>query len=444
RIGAGRSDARAETLMRQMAETLPAPTLALVRRIAQEADTLGYESYLVGGIVRDLLLVAPTLKDLDIVIEGHAIQVARRLASHLGGRVVGHERFGTAKWLLRDDDFPPKASLLESSELPLHIDLITARTEFYERPTALPQVEHASIKQDLHRRDFTINTLAISLDPKHEGQLLDFYGGEADLKRGIIRVLHNLSFVEDPTRILRAVRFEQRFGFALEPRTHELLLASLDLLEEISPDRLRHELFLILREAHAARILARLHELGILRLVLPDVRWHPADAIRMQRLREAGYADPEHFLAALIWDPEADPARIDHIAETLSLSNNWRARLHTLYQVRARGSRLTAPALSNSALHAELHGQEVLAVELLAILTEDESLRARLRLFLDELRHRTLAVSGSDLRASGLPPGPLYKEILDSIQAAMLDNRAPDEASQRAMLEEEIRRRKNA
>ncbi|MGH2544182.1 MAG: CBS domain-containing protein, partial [Ardenticatenaceae bacterium] len=218
------------TLLEKLAVALPPPTLALVRRVAREAHTQGHHPYLVGGIVRDLLLGVP-IRDLDIVIEGNAIAVGRWLARQLGGRVVTHDRFGTAKWILREPGFPPKEPLLEAPELPEQIDLITARTEFYERPTALPQVEHASIKQDLHRRDFTINTLALSLDPAREGQLLDFYGGMEDLQRGLIRVLHNLSFVEDPTRILRAIRFEQRFGFRLEARTEELLLASLDLLE---------------------------------------------------------------------------------------------------------------------------------------------------------------------------------------------------------------------
>ncbi|MDQ4079034.1 MAG: CBS domain-containing protein [Chloroflexota bacterium] len=443
RMGRVQADTRAQEMIEKLAAALPAPTLRVVRRIAREAHEQDHHPYLVGGIVRDLLLDS-LIRDLDIVIEGNAIPVARQLAKQLGGRVVTHERFGTAKWILREPNFPPKDALLEAEELPEHIDLITARTEFYERPTALPQVEHASIKQDLHRRDFTINTLALSLDPEHEGQLLDFYGGLEDLKRGIIRVLHNLSFVEDPTRILRAIRFEQRFGFELEARTKELLLASLDLLEEVSPDRLRHELFLIMMEKHPERILARLDELGILSRLMPDVRWDESDAERFRRLLVAGYEEPLPFITALIWNPTAGPERIDRISAQLGVPKEWQKRLHTIHAIRAHREALTASNLSNSALYAQLQRQDPLALELLAILTDDEVLRRRLRHFLDDLRHRSLSITGETLRESGLPPGPAYQEILDTIHAAMLDGIAPDAEAQRALLEEEVRKRLEA
>ena len=199
---------------------------------------MGYSLYVVGGFVRDLLLGQPTL-DLDLVVEGNAITLARRLVEKVGGRVRSHGRFGTAKLILEEP---------RESGLPPALDFVTARTEFYPHPSALPQVERSSIKQDLYRRDFTINTMAISLDRARYGELLDFYGGERDLREGLIRILHSLSFVEDPTRMLRAVRFEQRLGFEIEERTEELLRSALDLLGRVSGDRLRHELLQILRE----------------------------------------------------------------------------------------------------------------------------------------------------------------------------------------------------
>ncbi len=429
------TDSERHTLMARVGQALGPATLALVRQVARRAQEAGHHAYLVGGIVRDLLLAgagAGPARDLDIVIEGNAIAVARALADSAGGRVVAHERFGTAKWLL-PDTFPAQWAI-PPEPLPPHLDLITARTEFYERPTALPQVEQASIKQDLHRRDFTLNTLAISLDPAREGHLFDFYGGRADLERGLIRVLHNLSFVEDPTRILRAIRFEQRFRFALEPRTLELLRGSLDLLEQVSPDRLRHELVLILQEKEPERTLARLDELGILRRLMPDVRWEEGDSRRFARLRQAGIGDPMAFLSALVWDPQAEQARIDRVAERLALPNEWRARLHTLYEVRAEAATLTDPDLPPSALHARLRPRDPLALSLLALLTEDEVLRRSLRFFLDDLRHRAPLITGDDLRAAGLPPGPAYKRLLDTLHSALLDGHAPDEASQRALL----------
>ena len=428
-----------EWLQKRLARHLNSATLALVRRIAEEASAQGSHPYLVGGLVRDLLLNRP-LKDLDIVIEGQAIPVAQRLAATLGGRVVSHGRFGTAKWLLRDEEFPPADPLLEAEGLPAHIDLISARAEFYTHPTALPQVEHASIKQDLHRRDFTINTLALSLAPLDECRLLDFYGGLDDLKSGLIRVLHNLSFVDDPTRILRAVRFEQRLGFRLEPRTEALLRGSLDLLPEVSPDRLRHELYRILEEPDAARTLQRLDELGILRQVLPEVHWTDDDGRRLAQLHAAGHTDPPALLTALIWKPTAGTDRIERIADRVGLSSQWRARLLALYQLRQTEDQLTEPGLANSDLYALLSRYEPLTLSLLATMTENEPLRERLRFYLDDLRHRELAVSGDLLRAMGLPPGPQYTELLRTVRHAMLDDLAPDEASQRALLEREVAR----
>ena len=147
--------------------------------------------------------------------------------------------------------------MLDAAGQPAALDFVTARMEFYEHPTALPEVERSSIKQDLHRRDFTINTLAIPSPPDHYGEVLDFYGGESDLRQGLIRVLHSLSFVEDPTRILRAVRLEQRMGFRIESRTLELLQHALDLLDRVSGERIFHELHLILREPEPERALRR-------------------------------------------------------------------------------------------------------------------------------------------------------------------------------------------
>ncbi|MCP4594831.1 MAG: CCA tRNA nucleotidyltransferase, partial [bacterium] len=180
--------------------------------------------------------------------------------------------------------------------MPSSVDFVTARTEFYTYPTALPQVERSSITQDLHRRDFTINTLAIRLDPDHWGELVDFYGGEPDLRAGIIRVLHSLSFVDDPTRMLRAARLESRMGFHLDPRSEELIADALPLLKRVSGDRIRHELELIFREAEPERALRRLEELGVLQHIhsrLRCDRWLQAKyrAIREGLKSEAARAE---------------------------------------------------------------------------------------------------------------------------------------------------------
>ncbi|HEY5671279.1 MAG TPA: CBS domain-containing protein, partial [Anaerolineales bacterium] len=259
-----------QNLAERLERALPPARLALLKSVAKVAHEQKVALYIVGGFVRDLLLERPSL-DFDLVVEGDAIALARALSRKHGGRVTSHARFGTAKWLLTDagknqGDSRKATNRYDKLSNPNQefLDLITARTEFYTYPSALPTVERSSIKLDLHRRDFTINTLALRLDGRYYGELYDYWGGFADLRQGIVRVLHSLSFVDDPTRMLRAVRFEQRFGFRIEQRTLELLIEAIPLLERVSGDRIRHELDHILIEERAVEMLARLSELKLL------------------------------------------------------------------------------------------------------------------------------------------------------------------------------------
>ncbi len=303
-----------EMLDALMAQALPGPLLDLLKAAGDAASGLGYPLYGVGGFVRDLLLGEPNF-DVDMVVEGDAIRLTQTLAGKLGGRVRSHRRFGTAKWILPEGLLPASAANGNHAgnsgrAFPDALDFVTARTEFYEHPTALPTVERSSIKQDLHRRDFTINTLAVCLIPDRWGELLDFYGGRDDLEDGIIRALHSLSFVEDPTRILRAVRFEQRFGFSIDPRTEELIADALDLLDRVSAERVRHELELILAEAEPERAFARLAELGVLSRLHPELKcdaWLVGKAAEL-RSTLALAANPEsQSPAAMTLPPEAAP-----------------------------------------------------------------------------------------------------------------------------------------
>ena len=206
---------------------LPAAHVSFLQLIGQEASAQKTAVYIVGGFVRDLIMERPSL-DFDIVVEGDAIALARALWTKYGGKLNTHKRFGTAKWLLEDAtdrllNNETRFEKITTLDLPESLDLISARTEFYDYPSALPQVEHGNIKLDLHRRDFSINTLALRLDGHHFGELYDYWGGLEDIQNKIIRVLHSLSFVDDPTRLIRAVRFEKRFNFTIEPRTLQLM-----------------------------------------------------------------------------------------------------------------------------------------------------------------------------------------------------------------------------
>jgi len=204
-----------------MSDCLPEGLWDMVKVVSEVADEMDISLYFVGGLVRDLLLDKQAT-DIDMVVEGDAIALVQRLYKLYGGGTRSHARFGTAKWLISPDIWRKISPNGTYDDLPRAIDFVTARTEFYEMPSALPEIERGSIKLDLHRRDFTINTLAIRLDGMHLGELLDFYGGRRDLEAGLIRVLHSLSFIDDATRILRAVRLEQRLKFQIEARTAEL------------------------------------------------------------------------------------------------------------------------------------------------------------------------------------------------------------------------------
>jgi len=259
---------------KKLERSLPPEHLALIRAVAEQAEALHLPAYIVGGFVRDLLLDRPGL-DFDIVVEGDAIALAKALARKHGGRITSHSRFGTARWNLENSEFGTRNSMLEQRVSKIKsLDLISSRQEFYEHPTVLPTVERGSIKLDLHRRDFTINTLALRLDGRHFGELHDYYGGLSDLQKRRIRVLHSLSFIDDPTRMMRAVRYEQRYGFQIEPRSLQLMDEAKPLVARLSEERLRHELDLIVEEPHAPAILARLAELNLMTSISDILPWN--------------------------------------------------------------------------------------------------------------------------------------------------------------------------
>lgn len=250
---------RAE-ILEMMQQSLPGDVQALLRVVSRVAEEGGYSVYLVGGVVRDLLLGFPNL-DLDVVVEGDGIEFARLLSCELKGRMRSHRKFGTAVVIL------PTGR---------RIDVATARIEFYEYPAALPTVEVSSIRQDLYRRDFTINAMAIALAGAHFGELLDYFGGLRDLERRHVRILHNLSFVEDPTRIFRAVRFEQRYGFQLELQTEILArrAVEMEIVGKLTNARVRDELIDIFCEPCPLpfKAVERLQDLGALHTLHPDLK----------------------------------------------------------------------------------------------------------------------------------------------------------------------------
>ncbi len=408
-----------------MEASLPSGLIGLLRHIGEVAAEMGYPLYTVGGFTRDLLLNRPNF-DVDFVVEGDAVILAQRLAREFGGRVRAHRRFGTAKWIRDEKAFAAGKSM--ANGVPASIDFATARTEFYEAPTLLPIVERSSIKLDLHRRDFTINTLAIRLDGQHWGELLDFYGGRKDLEEGIIRVLHSLSFIEDPTRILRAIRFEQRFGFSIEPRTAELMMEAVDLLSRVSGPRIRHELELILLEEQPEKALRRLHEIGVLAEIDQELGWNDRIAEKFAALRQALQARPEppasiERLYFTLWVYDLMPAAHKRILDRLRLTNATAKLVCEGERLRARTLDLIQPDIAPSELDRLLQPFSEAILLVAGVATDNPLLRERLRYYLEDLRPQEIHIAGADLQRWGVKPGPIYRRVFQQARAALLDGR---------------------
>jgi tRNA nucleotidyltransferase (CCA-adding enzyme) len=439
----------------RLENALPAARLALLRAVAQVAYEQRCALYIVGGFVRDLLLERPS-QDFDLVVEGNAVELARGLAKQYGGRVTSHARFGTAKWHIAEVRPKLRSALAKQNEqkqppagdLPDFLDLVTARTEFYTHPSALPTVERGSIKLDLHRRDFTINTLALRLDGPHYGDLHDYWGGLNDLREGLVRVLHSLSFVDDPTRMLRAVRFEQRFGFKIEDRSLELLLEARGLLDRVSGDRVRHELDHILAEERVCAMMARLEELELLGAIHEALTWDEWLCDKFESLPEAA--------SDLPWGLEPDlkgiPVKqgLAYILWLIRLpSDSARAVIARLkiprvlvdHALAARHLRHDLPDLSGasaSQVAGRLDEVPPLAIYAVYIASDDERLRATIQEYLTNWRHVTPNLDGHDLRARGLPPGPIYRHILETLRDAWLDGEITTQEQEAALADQMI------
>jgi tRNA nucleotidyltransferase (CCA-adding enzyme) len=437
-----------DTLADELERSLRPETLALLRRGAEVAEERGSALYVVGGTVRDMLLGRPS-EDLDLVVEGDAIGLAEALAQELGGSVRSHAQFGTATVELPTSD--ETTSTAEPSEegtslggtprAVLLLDFVTARTEFYERPAALPDVEAASLRHDLHRRDFTINTLAVCLNPSRYGRLYDFYGGRNDLRRGLVRVLHNLSFIDDPTRLLRAARLAARLGFTLEPRTRALLEDALehDVLGRTTPQRIAHELRLTLHEERPERALALLQELGVLQALHPALRWTERLQEQFALARATCEADglADLYLALVVY-PLSGEEREELVRRYQPAAAQARL-LREITTLQERAGPLRAPGAPDSLVDRLLHGLGETTLRA-AQIAEPEPLAGYVGRYLERLRGVELAVDGRFLKELGLAPGPRFGELLAELRAAVLDGLVATPEEQRAWARERAAR----
>ena len=388
----------------------------LLRLLRQPAIRDSRPVYLVGGPVRDLLLDSP-IKDLDFVVEGDAPALAGRLAQAAGGEVILHPRFGTATVMLGES----------------RVDLVTARREEYPSPGALPQVTPGTVADDLARRDFSINAMALSLD-NSEATLLDPQQGFPDLRQGVIRVLHPASFIDDPTRILRAVRYEQRLGFRFDAATLRQLQQALrqGCLSSISGDRIRHELERILQEWVPYPALARCAELGVLEAIHPALG--PGNHLARLSQGLAGIHDPDPLVywAALAYP--LTPGEGESVIHRLNSRSGWSAVIRDTIELRQREPRLAAPGLPPSRYCRLLEGLSIHASLGVSALTESDLVRQRLLEFLETLRFVHPELTGSDLLALGIPPGPGLGQLLRRLKDARLDGQVSSVAEERELV----------
>jgi tRNA nucleotidyltransferase (CCA-adding enzyme) len=386
---------------------LPPELVNFLHIAGEAAHSQGQSLYLVGGVVRDLLLGRTNL-DLDLVVEGSAIDLAQRLVQIKPGKITTHPRFNTAKiqWA--------KWS----------IDLATARSETYAKPGALPMVKPGSLSDDLFRRDFTINTMAIHLNPSNYGKLIDLYRGEDDLEHKLLRVLHNKSFIDDATRIWRALRYEQRLNFQLEPTTLQLLQRDVAMLHTISGDRIRHELELILKEEFPEKTLSRAEELNVLKWLHPSLKGNHWLAKKFGQARELTSPNPPPlglYLALLAYSltEEDSEQLICHLRLPKSLAQTLRDTASIKPQLES----LADPELAPSHIYHLLHGYSPLAITANSLATDSPTARRNIQLFLSKLRYVKSVLTGDDLKRMGIAPGPRIKEILNLLHDARLDRK---------------------
>jgi tRNA nucleotidyltransferase (CCA-adding enzyme) len=399
----------------RLRRSLPSELLGVLEGAGEVAETLGMRAFLVGGAVRDVLL-GRAIEDIDLVVEGSGPDLAQGLVTRFGGGLHAHEPFMTAVVQLANG---------------VRLDVATARTEFYRSPAALPEVESSALRQDLYRRDFTINALAANLSPGSFGELIDFFGGQHDLEARQIRVLHSLSFLDDPTRVIRAARFGVRLGFEIAADTRHLIRVAVQegVFARLSGERLRDELAALLDEDHPADALRALDRMGTFPVLFPHLRWNEGlrrllrsvDAMLAWSRLEGVYAGRRWAVylaaAATRMADEAGPllaARLSLAGEHADIVARARVGCERLLSVVQRDG--VRPSEVVAALERSHPAWWVVVMAHLS-----EPVRAMLHDALTVWIRESPPVTGRQLLAAGIPSGPAVGEALQRTRAAVLD-----------------------
>ena len=420
---------RERNIKKIIRDRLPNSIYNLLQKCGELSRDMGYQLYTVGGFVRDILLDRDNL-DVDLVVEGEGITFARKLAGELGGRVRAHHKFQTAVVILDNGQ---------------KIDVATARLEYYEHPAALPTVELSSIKMDLYRRDFSINALAVHLNPENFGKLVDFFGGQRDIKDKVIRVLHSLSFVEDPTRIIRAIRFEHRFAFRIGSQTEKLIKNAVDLniFHKLSGSRIFHELKMIFEEDNPLGCIIRMENFGLLRNIHPLLKLTPSinnlllETEKVINWFQLLYTEEDIqkwmlYLLGILNTINDAQAKI--IFNRFNISQKQEQCFFILRgQIREAVAGLHAWQKNKGNLSELFFILNPLQAEGLLFLmarSQKEDMRKQISYFITQLRNTQTQLSGKDLKKMGIEPGPIFGQILNDLKAAQIDGLSCDRQSQ--------------
>lgn len=415
---------------------LPREVQDLIRLISNLADRSNIPAYLVGGFVRDLILGAANF-DLDIVVEGSGISFAEDLAKALKAKLIGHRRFGTATVFAKGR---------------LKIDIATARKEFYPQPAHLPEVTSGSLKDDLFRRDFTINAMAICINARNSGKLIDFFGGNSDLRNKKVRVLHPLSFIDDPTRILRAVRFEKRYNFTLEPRTLQNLKEALALgmLEKVHPHRVRDELMLLLKEAQPLESIKRIKQLAGFNFIDKNLRVC-ADTFRfLGEIRKQINWFNRNFPARRKLDTwlmyftglidSLSASAVGLVCGRFALRGGEQMRILNYKRIKpAFIQKVCSKNIRPSGLFALFEPLSYEVILLLGAKYRNKKFQKAIENFLEIYNGMSVCVCGHDLRGLGLKPGPYYQKIFAKVLKAKLDGRVKNKEEELCLIKDLIK-----
>ncbi len=388
----------------QMYQCLTAAQKEILELTSAAADSSNAYVFLVGGAVRDILL-RKTPKDLDIVIDGSPDEFLKDLTEIVDGKILTESQFGTFKFNIGCQD----------------VDIAVARTETYSKPGALPTVSQGSLEEDLNRRDFSINAIAISINVNTMGELLDPFNGRQDLENELVRVLHKDSFIDDSTRILRAIRYATRLNFNLSPDTDELVQSQLGYLDTLSGDRLRNELRMILIEPTVIQILKDCQHRGILKAIHPGLNTSISYLNKIDVLLCSKKIDEQEILSALLYP--VPTSLLQSIVERLSIEGQWRKIAYDIQHIHKHSQKLSSENIRRSEIYFLLRDIQVPVIKGFRAMTEVENIQNNLNLYLDELQQAHPTLNGKDLVAMGIPEGPKIGILLKQLLEERLDGR---------------------